>query len=199
MKSKNIFSLYVIKDKKELRKTIKEEISNYKKYMYHSKNEYFLGRFRKEPITQIMRWQILSRKTDLYDYLYHTTGSVYYFIKYVYFFRLKNKLGNRIGIEMSTRHIGKGLFIYHFNNVINGNSVIGENCHIHGTVVIGNSGPQDLRCPTIGDNVMIGAGAKVIGDIKIADNIKIAAGAVVVNTFNEPGITIGGIPARKLK
>lgn len=199
MRSKNIYSLYVIKNKKDLKEIIGKETSEYIKFMYSSKIKYIIGLIRKEPITQIMKWQILSRKTDLYDYLYHTTGSVYYFIKYVYFFRLKNKLGNRIGIEMSTRHIGKGLFIYHFNNVINGNSVIGENCHIHGTVVIGNSGPQDLRCPTIGDNVMIGAGAKVIGDIKIADNIKIAAGAVVVNTFNEPGITIGGIPARKLK
>lgn len=46
---------------------------------------------------------------------------------------------------------------------------------------------------------MIGAGAKIIGAVKIADNIKVAAGAVVVKSFTEPGITIGGIPAHKLK
>ena len=45
---------------------------------------------------------------------------------------------------------------------------------------------------------MVGAGAKIIGNVKIADNIKIAAGAVVVNSFMEPGITIAGIPARKI-
>lgn len=46
---------------------------------------------------------------------------------------------------------------------------------------------------------MIGVGAKVIGKVRIANNIKIAAGAVVVTSFDEEGITIGGIPARKLK
>lgn len=51
----------------------------------------------------------------------------------------------------------------------------------------------------IGDNVMMGAGAKVIGHVRIADNIKIGAGAVVVSSFTEPGITIGGVPARRLK
>lgn len=56
-----------------------------------------------------------------------------------------------------------------------------------------------MRYPVIGNNVMMGAGAKVIGNVTIADNIKIAAGAVVVNSFKEPGITIGGIPARRLK
>ena len=45
----------------------------------------------------------------------------------------------------------------------------------------------------------MGAGAKVIGNVTIADNIKIGAGAVVVTSFIEPGITIGGVPARKLK
>ena len=58
---------------------------------------------------------------------------------------------------------------------------------------------SDLRCPVIGNNVMMGAGAKVIGNVTIADNIKIGAGAVVASSFTEPGITIGGVPARKLK
>ena len=63
---------------------------------------------------------------------------------------------------------------------------------------IGNNG-KDNDCPIIGNNVMIGAGAKVIGPVTIADNIKVAAGAVVVTSFTESGITIGGVPARKLK
>lgn len=199
MNSKNIFPLYVIKNKKDLNQMLNEEIAFYKKYMYNSKYKYILGLFRKEPITLIIKWQRLSRKTDLYDYLYHTTGSLFYFCKYIWFFRKKNILGNKIGIEMSTRHVDKGLVLYHFNNVINGNTIIGKNCHIHGTVVIGNSGPNDLRCPKIGNNVMVGAGAKIIGNVTIADNIKVAAGAVVVNSFNEPGITIGGVPAKKIK
>ena len=73
-----------------------------------------------------------------------------------------------------------------------------KNCHIHRTVVVGNDGKTGYA-PIIGNNVMIGAGAKVIEKIEIADNIKIAARAVVVNSFLEPSITIGGILVRKLK
>lgn len=54
------------------------------------------------------------------------------------------------------------------------------------------------KCPQIGNNVEIGVGAKVIGNITIADNIKIGANAVVTKSFDEEGITLVGIPARKL-
>ena len=53
--------------------------------------------------------------------------------------------------------------------------------------------------PKIGDNVLIGVGAIIIGDIEIGDNIIIAAGALVNKTFLEKGITIGGVPAKKIK
>ena len=82
---------------------------------------------------------------------------------------------------------------------MNGNAKIGKNCKLHGSNCIGNKGPDSLGCPTIGDNVRIGVGAKIIGEIKIADNITVAAGAVVVDSFEEEAITIGGVPARKIK
>lgn len=52
--------------------------------------------------------------------------------------------------------------------------------------------------PVIGDNVYMCTGAKVVGDVTIADNIIIGANAVVNRTFNEPGITIAGVPAKKI-
>ena len=64
---------------------------------------------------------------------------------------------------------------------------------------MGNAGPHNLACPDLGDNIRIGVGAKIIGGVKIANNVTIAAGAVVVNSFEEEGITIGGIPARRIK
>lgn len=54
------------------------------------------------------------------------------------------------------------------------------------------------RAATIGDNVFIGTGAKIIGDIHIADNVVIGAGAVVTRDILEPGITVAGVPARKI-
>ena len=105
--------------------------------------------------------------------------------------------GERLGFDFHGYNIPNGLQLYHANIVINSRSKIGKNLHLHGENVIGNNG-KEQSCPTIGDNVMIGAGAKIFGNITIADNIKIGAGAIVVNSFIEEGITIAGIPARKV-
>ena len=62
---------------------------------------------------------------------------------------------------------------------------------------IGATGGKNAA-PVIGDHVFIGSGAKLIGDIQIADRICIGAGSVVVSSFTAPGITIAGVPARKI-
>lgn len=199
MKDKSVYSKYKIHSSKDLSEILIYEENMYRQYMYPSNKDYILGRAKEENVTKIMRWQRIARITDYHDYKYHMTGSQWHLIMYLWYIRMRNRFGNKIGLEMSTEHIGKGLKIYHFNNVINSGAIIGENLHLHGCNVIGNAGAGDLRCPVIGNNVMMGAGAKVIGNVTIADNIKIGAGAVVVSSFTEPGITIGGVPARKLK
>lgn len=199
MKDKNVYSIYKIHNIKKLHEILEYEENMYRQYMYPSKKDFLLGRVKEENVTKIMRWQRIARITDYHDYQYHTTGSKWHLLMYLWYIRKRNRLGNKMGLEISTELIGKGLKIYHFNNVINSGAEIGENLHLHGCNVIGNAGAGDLRCPVIGDNVMMGAGAKVIGHVRIADNIKIGAGAVVVSSFTEPGITIGGVPARRLK
>lgn len=199
VKIKEKFAKYKIQSKGDLKDMLIFEKNMYMKYMYPTKIKYLAGLFKSESITKIMYWQQISRKTDYYDYMFHTTGSKLYLMKYLWYIRKRNRLGNKIGFEISTELIGKGLTIYHYNNVINPGAIIGENLHLHGSNVIGNAGNGDLRCPVIGNNVMMGAGAKVIGNVTIADNIKIGAGAIVVSSFLEEGITIGGVPARKLK
>jgi len=149
-----------------------------------------------EPITLIIKWQKASRWFDFYC----AKSNLFAKICRVYFRYKKNKYARRIGIDASTQNIGKGLLIYHSHGiVINGRSILGENVHLHGNNCIGNTGKGHSECPIIGNNVTIGVGAKVIGGIKIADNIKIAAGAIVVHSFTEPGVTIGGIPAKVIK
>ena len=199
MKDKNIYSKYKIKSHQDLAKILQYEDEIYKQYMYPSLKDYVLGSFKSENVSKIMKWQRIARITDYHDYMYHTTGSKWHLLMYLWYIRKRNCLGNRIGLEISTELIGKGLKIFHFNNVINSGAIIGDNLHLHGCNVIGNAGTSDLRCPVIGNNVMLGAGAKVIGNVTIADNIKIGAGTIVVSSFTEPGITIGGVPARKLK
>lgn len=199
MRDKSEYLKYVIKSKIQLKEVIEFERHQYRQYMYRSIKDWLLGLLKMDNVTLIMKWQKLARKTDYYDYAYHTHGSLLNLFQYLWYARKRNSLGNKIGFEFSTGLIGKGLKIYHFNNVINSSAIIGENLHLHGCNVIGNAGASDLRCPVIGNNVMMGAGAKVVGNVTIADNIKIGAGAVVVTSFTEPGITIGGVPARKLK
>lgn len=96
--------------------------------------------------------------------------------------------------------IGKGLFIDHGAGVVIGETaVIGDNCTIYQGVTLGGTGKHvGKRHPTLGDNVMVGAGAKVLGPFKIGDNAKIAAGAVVLEEV-PPDSTAVGIPAHVVR
>ena len=92
--------------------------------------------------------------------------------------------------------IGKGFFIDHGNGVIIGETaVIGDNVTLYQGVTLGGAGK---RHPTVGNNVMISAGAKVLGSFKIGDNSKIGAGSVVLNEV-PPGSTVVGVPGRVVK
>lgn len=94
---------------------------------------------------------------------------------------------------------GPGISIAHEGCIgVNEKASIGENCRIHVGVTIGTAAGHTEMAPHIGNNVYIGPGAKVFGDIDIADGIAIGANAVVTKSFTEPNITLGGIPAKKI-
>jgi len=104
----------------------------------------------------------------------------------------------KTGIEIHPgAEIGKALFIDHGMGVVIGETVeIGDNCTIYQGVTLGGTGKhKGKRHPTIGNNVMIGAGAKVLGPLRVGDNCKIAAGAVVLCEL-PPNSTAVGVPAR---
>ena len=83
--------------------------------------------------------------------------------------------------------------------VVNAYSKIGKNCKILSDVTIGVSGRKNQKgAPVIGDNVFIGTGARIIGDITIVDNVVIGANAVVTKSITEKGIMVAGIPAKKI-
>ena len=120
-------------------------------------------------------------------------------LKKIYYLRKKNRLGLLLGYEINSINIGKGLLLYHNGPiVINGLSIIGDNCSLHGDNCIGNNGKDD-ECPIIGNNVDIGVGAKIIGGVKVADDVKIGAGAVVVKDILVKGATVVGIPGKVIK
>ena len=107
----------------------------------------------------------------------------------------------RTGIEIHPgATIGKGLFIDHGMGVVIGETTeIGDNCTLYQNVTLGGTGKDvGKRHPTLGNNVMVGAGARVLGPFKIGDNSKIAANAVVLEEV-PPNCTAVGVPARVVR
>ena len=96
--------------------------------------------------------------------------------------------------------IGKGLMIDHGMGVVIGETAeIGDNCTIYQGVTLGGTGKEvGKRHPTIGNNVLIGAGAKVLGPLTIGDNTKIAANAVVLENISGNSTAVG-IPAKVVR
>ncbi|MBQ2935833.1 MAG: serine O-acetyltransferase [Lachnospiraceae bacterium] len=107
----------------------------------------------------------------------------------------------KTGIEIHPgAQIGKGFFIDHGNGVIIGETtIIGDNVTLYQGVTLGGTGKeQGKRHPTLGNNIMVGAGAKVLGSCTIGDNCKIGAGSVVLSDV-PPGSTVVGVPGRVVK
>ena len=102
---------------------------------------------------------------------------------------ISQRTARKTGIEIHPgAKIGKGLFIDHGHGVIIGETaIVGDNVTLYQGVTLGGTGKeQGKRHPTIGDNVMISAGAKVLGSFKIGDNSKIGAGSVVLEEMCRP-------------
>lgn len=104
----------------------------------------------------------------------------------------------KTGIEIHPgATIGKGLFIDHGSGVIIGETtVIGDNVTLYQGVTLGGTGKeQGKRHPTLEDNVMVSAGAKILGSFTIGENSKIGAGSVVLEEV-PPNCTVVGVPGR---
>ena len=109
-----------------------------------------------------------------------------------------HKLAIKCGYTIPDWSCEKGLALPHRGTiVINTSAHIGENCRIHEGVTIGATSGS-TKAASIGKNVFIGSGAKIIGEITIADDVAIGAGAVVVKSIQEAGTTWAGNPARKI-
>ncbi|HET6457223.1 MAG TPA: serine O-acetyltransferase [Armatimonadota bacterium] len=115
------------------------------------------------------------------------------------FARIVSQTGRFLtGIEIHPgAKIGPGFFIDHGMGVVIGETAeIGENVTMyHGVTLGGTSWKKEKRHPTIGNNVVIGAGAKILGPFKVGDNCKIGSGSVVVNEV-PPNSVVVGVPGR---
>ncbi len=114
---------------------------------------------------------------------------------------ISQRAARRTGIEIHPgAKIGSGFFIDHGSGVIIGETtIIGDGVTLYQGVTLGGTGKETgKRHPTIGDNVMISAGAKVIGSFTVGENSKIGAGSVVIEEV-PPDCTVVGVPGRIVK
>jgi len=134
--------------------------------------------------------------------LYYRMAHKLYLGKHYFLARWVSQRGVRkTGIEIHPgANIGKGLFIDHGSGVIIGETAeLGDNVTLYQGVTLGGTGKeQGKRHPTLKDNVMVSAGAKVLGSFTIGENSKIGAGSVVLKEV-PPNCTVVGVPGRIVK
>lgn len=139
---------------------------------------------------------------SFYAILAHKMAHKLYKSKHYFMARIISQVARGLtGIEIHPgASIGKGLFIDHGMGVVIGETCeIGDNVTIYHGVTLGGTGKDHgKRHPTIGNNVMISTGAKVLGPFKVGDNSRIAANAVVLQEVPEDS-TVVGIPGRVVK
>lgn len=113
-----------------------------------------------------------------------------------YFFQMRSSEVFGIDIHPAAR-IGRGIMIDHAHSIVIGETaVVGDNVSMLHSVTLGGTGNEEEdRHPKIGDGVLIGAGAKVLGNIKVGNCSRVAAGSVVLNEV-PPCKTVAGVPAR---
>jgi len=148
-------------------------------------------------VNPVARVTAIMRTTE---YLLNTGKPRVFYMISAFWFR---SLSIRLGFSLGTNIFGPGVAIIHHGLlVVNPNARIGRNCCIHMGVHIGGSAQFVAKeiahryVPHIGDNVYIGPGAKLYGPIRIGDNCTIGENAVVTKSFEQSGLTIGGVPAK---
>ncbi|MBR2707897.1 MAG: serine O-acetyltransferase [Bacilli bacterium] len=131
--------------------------------------------------------------------IYYFISRFFYLKKFYFISRKICYIGRKkTGIEIHPGAIiGKNLFIDHGSGVVIGETAeIGDNVIIYQGVTLGGTGKEEgKRHPNIGNNVLIGAGAKVLGNINIGDNVKIGAGSIVLKDAPSNS-TIVGVPGK---
>ena len=159
---------------------------------------------------QVIRERDPAIKSNMEVFLYSSFKAILHYriahklyLKKHYFLArwVSQRAARKTGIEIHPgATIGKGLFIDHGSGVIIGETAeLGDNITLYQGVTLGGTGKeQGKRHPTLKDNVMVSAGAKVLGSFTIGENSKIGAGSVVLKEV-PPNCTVVGVPGRVVK
>jgi len=158
----------------------------------------FKAVFERDPAVRSIA-EIIFCYPGFHAMLFHRLAHALWQRKFYFFGRLTSHFGRLLtGIEIHPgARIGRGFFIDHGMGVVIGETAeIGNNCTLyHGVTLGGTSWAKEKRHPTLGDNVVIGSGAKVLGPFTVGDNSKIGSNSVVVKEVPADS-TVVGVPGR---
>lgn len=182
----------MIQTKKDLKQYIEADQKYYRSYTFKRRIRLMLSN---DHLYMIQKFMKFLRKEEFH---FNHKGLWNRLAEY-YYARRKNQLGNRLGFYVRPNSLGKGTTIFHHGTIIvHGDARLGEGCKFHGNNCIGNDGKTN-EAPQIGNEVDIGFGAVVIGNVKIGNYVTVAAGAVVVSSFEEDNLVLAGVPAKVVK
>jgi serine O-acetyltransferase len=154
--------------------------------------------FERDPAARSM-WEVLLCYPGLHAIWLHRISHWLYKHDFIVLPRMISNLGRFLtGIEIHPgATIGKGLFIDHGTGIVIGETAeVGDNVTLYQGVTLGGTGKEKgKRHPTIGDNVVVASGAKVLGSFSVGENSKIGAGSVVLKEV-PPNSTVVGIPGQ---
>lgn len=182
----------MIKSKSDLQLYLKEDM----RFFYQNpKKEQLIYKMTNDSVSQIAKYIKMLRKEEYYFNCRKDRLGVFMTLWYL---NRKNMIGNRLGFRIPRNTFEEGLTIYHHGGVIINETVrVGRNAVLHGNNCIGNNGVSGGKTPIIGDNLDLGIGAVVIGDVILGNNVTVGANAVVTRSFEKDGITLVGIPAKE--
>ncbi|MEO4006331.1 MULTISPECIES: serine acetyltransferase [unclassified Flavobacterium] len=143
-------------------------------------------------------WKFI-RLMRKYEYLKNTNQGLFGKIQLIFVRIAYRRISLKLGFSIPVNVFGPGLSIPHYGTiVVNPAAKVGKNCRLHVGVNIGASAGSS-KAPEIGDNVYIGPGVIMYGDITIVNNITIGANSTVNKSFTEEGVVIAGSPAKIVK
>ena len=191
----------MITDYKSLKQCLKKERAFYfAGYDSFSRRLFF--RFTSQHPYMIWRYVRLIR---ICEYLLNTSkGNKLKVLLFWLFERRRNHLGHKLGFCITPNVFDDGLYIDHLGSiVINPRAKVGKNCHMRGHCCIGmggsGKGSPVIGFPVLGDNINIGWGTIIQGEITIADGVLIGANSVVTKSITEPNSVYVGAPAKRIR
>lgn len=139
---------------------------------------------------ELWKYEKIIRRYEYHLNKHHKFRTLFWHVRWFFY-------GRKFDMTVPPNVFGPGLALIHHGIVVNENARVGKNCRILTGTVIGSNG-WEKKAAIIGDDVFIGAGVKIIGEVHIASGVAIGAGAVVVKDINEANTSWAGVPAHKI-